>query len=233
EILVTSYHSFSLLRIRILESAIFAFRSFSSIRKGVEYRDSSSLDCKVYVGDLGSGASKQELEEAFGYYGPLRNVWVARNPPGFAFIEFEDSRDAEDSVRALDGRTVCGRRVRVEMSNGFAISLREAALFIPKIAAMSVENVVTMLGTATGTTVTGVAVAVAIVAEGLPSLVLDPIRVDEELNLHLGLNLEVVLVPGLEAEVQAVLVHPANHDLGLATKCAALLPKMASKLTDP
>lgn len=64
----------------------------------------STLDCKVYVGDLGSGASKQELEEAFSYYGPLRNVWVARNPPGFAFVEFEDMRDAEDAVRGLDGR---------------------------------------------------------------------------------------------------------------------------------
>ncbi len=36
-------------------------------------------------------------------YGPLRNVWVARNPPGFAFVEFEDPRDAEDAVKALDG----------------------------------------------------------------------------------------------------------------------------------
>ncbi|KAG7204898.1 hypothetical protein KM043_005294 [Ampulex compressa] len=54
-------------------------------------------DCKVYVGDLGSSATKQELEDAFSHYGPLRNVWVARNPPGFAFVEFEDARDAEDA----------------------------------------------------------------------------------------------------------------------------------------
>ena len=58
-------------------------------------------DCKVYVGDLGNSASKQELEDAFRYYGPLRNVWVARNPPGFAFVEFEDARDAEDAIRGL------------------------------------------------------------------------------------------------------------------------------------
>ncbi|CAB4055797.1 CPD [Lepeophtheirus salmonis] len=51
-------------------------------------------------------------------YGPLKNVWVARNPPGFAFVEFEDPRDAEDSVRGLDGTRVCGQRVRVEMSSG-------------------------------------------------------------------------------------------------------------------
>lgn len=54
----------------------------------------------------GSAASKQELEESFSYYGPLRNVWVARNPPGFAFVEYEDPRDAEDAVRGLDGRYI-------------------------------------------------------------------------------------------------------------------------------
>ncbi|XP_037772544.1 RNA-binding protein 1-like isoform X1 [Penaeus monodon] len=76
------------------------------------------MDCKVYVGNLGNNAAKHELESAFSKYGPLVNVWVARNPPGFAFVEFEDPRDAEDAVRALDGTRLCGVRVRVEMSTG-------------------------------------------------------------------------------------------------------------------
>ncbi|XP_066585941.1 RNA-binding protein 1 isoform X5 [Prorops nasuta] len=76
------------------------------------------LACKVYVGNLGNSASKHELENKFGKYGPIRNVWVARNPPGFAFVEYEDPRDAEDAVRGLDG-AVCGNaRMRVEMSSG-------------------------------------------------------------------------------------------------------------------
>ena len=37
---------------------------------------------RVYVGDLGSGGSKPELEREFERYGPLKSVWVARNPPG-------------------------------------------------------------------------------------------------------------------------------------------------------
>lgn len=65
---------------------------------------SRATDCKVYVGDLGNGAAKGELERAFSYYGPLRTVWVARNPPGFAFVEFEDPRDAEDAVKGMDGK---------------------------------------------------------------------------------------------------------------------------------
>ena len=35
---------------------------------------------------------------------------------GFAFIEFEDFRDAEDAVRDMDGRHVCGVRIKVEMA---------------------------------------------------------------------------------------------------------------------
>nr|XP_057921241.1 serine/arginine-rich splicing factor 3a [Doryrhamphus excisus]XP_057921242.1 serine/arginine-rich splicing factor 3a [Doryrhamphus excisus] len=82
------------------------------------YNRDCPLDCKVYVGNLGNNGNKSELEQAFGYFGPLRSVWVARNPPGFAFVEFEDSRDASDAVRELDGRTMCGCRVRVELSTG-------------------------------------------------------------------------------------------------------------------
>ncbi|XP_070498005.1 RNA-binding protein 1-like isoform X1 [Chironomus tepperi] len=76
------------------------------------------LTCKVYVGNLDQRATKHQIEDIFSKYGPLRNVWVARNPPGFAFVEYEDNRDAEDAVRNLDGSRACGSRIRVEMSNG-------------------------------------------------------------------------------------------------------------------
>ena len=42
----------------------------------------SGASSKVYVGDLGSGGSKPELEREFEKYGALKSVWVARNPPG-------------------------------------------------------------------------------------------------------------------------------------------------------
>jgi hypothetical protein len=31
------------------------------------------------------------------------SVWVARKPPGFAFIDFDDKRDAQDAIRDMDG----------------------------------------------------------------------------------------------------------------------------------
>ncbi|XP_077999322.1 serine/arginine-rich splicing factor 7-like isoform X1 [Glandiceps talaboti] len=69
---------------------------------------------RIFVGDLGPRVGKYELEREFEYYGPLINVWVARNPPGFAFLVYKYKEDADRAARALDGRTVCGRRVRVE-----------------------------------------------------------------------------------------------------------------------
>jgi len=75
-------------------------------------------ETKIYVGGLPDDATSQELEDVFHRFGRIRKVWVARRPPGFAFIEFEDIRDAEDAVRALDGSRICGVRARVELSHG-------------------------------------------------------------------------------------------------------------------
>ena len=73
---------------------------------------------RIYIGGLPGDASRRELEREFEYFGPLRDVWVARNPPGFGFIIFEDTRDAEDAVREMDGRRVCGVKVRCEFARG-------------------------------------------------------------------------------------------------------------------
>lgn len=62
-----------------------------------------NIRAKVYIGNLPRDASEHEVDRAFRKFGPLRNVWVARRPPGFAFVEFEDERDAEDAVQELDG----------------------------------------------------------------------------------------------------------------------------------
>jgi len=75
------------------------------------------LDCKIFIGGLRDDSNRYDIEDAFSKYGRVRDVWVARKPPGFAFVEMEDPRDAEDAVRGLDGTRICGARCRVEMSN--------------------------------------------------------------------------------------------------------------------
>lgn len=72
----------------------------------------------MYVGNLDVRASERDVDREFSDYGRLREVWVARTPPGFAFVEFEDARDARDAIRHLDGRKILGQRIRVEAARG-------------------------------------------------------------------------------------------------------------------
>uniref|UniRef100_F6HPN0 Serine/arginine-rich splicing factor RSZ21 n=1 Tax=Vitis vinifera TaxID=29760 RepID=F6HPN0_VITVI len=68
---------------------------------------------RVYVGNLDPRVSERELEDEFRVYGVIRSVWVARRPPGYAFVEFADRRDAVDAIRGLDGKSGW----RVELSH--------------------------------------------------------------------------------------------------------------------
>lgn len=68
---------------------------------------------RVYVGNLDPRVTERELEDEFRIFGVLRSVWVARRPPGYAFIEFDDKRDALDAIRDLDGKNGW----RVELSH--------------------------------------------------------------------------------------------------------------------
>jgi len=74
------------------------------------------VECKVFIGGLRDDANRYDIEDVFSKYGNVRDVWVARKPPGFAFVEMEDPRDAKDAANGLDGTRICGARVRVEMS---------------------------------------------------------------------------------------------------------------------
>lgn len=70
----------------------------------------------VYVGNLDVGATVNDLHREFDRYGRIKDVWVARKPPGFAFVEFEDERDARDAVKDMDGRWILDKRIRAEIS---------------------------------------------------------------------------------------------------------------------
>ncbi|KAK8936773.1 Serine/arginine-rich splicing factor RSZ21 [Platanthera zijinensis] len=59
---------------------------------------------RVYVGNLEPRVSERDLEDDFRVYGVIRSIWVARRPPGYAFIDFEDHRDADDAIREMDGK---------------------------------------------------------------------------------------------------------------------------------
>ena len=71
---------------------------------------------RLFVGGLPAAVDREELEKVFGRFGRLDDVWVARKPPGFAFVEFSDSRSAENALRNLNNTPQFGTTIRVEFS---------------------------------------------------------------------------------------------------------------------
>jgi len=74
----------------------------------------------IYVGNLPDKVREQDLLEVFEKYGRIRAVDIKMppRPPPFAFVEFEEPRDAEDAAHARDGYEMLGSKLRVELAKG-------------------------------------------------------------------------------------------------------------------
>ncbi|GAA0152145.1 RNA splicing factor [Lithospermum erythrorhizon] len=74
----------------------------------------------LYVGNLPGDIREREVEDLFYKYGPIAHIdlKVPPRPPGYAFVEFEEARDAEDAIRGRDGYDFDGHRLRVELAHG-------------------------------------------------------------------------------------------------------------------
>lgn len=73
---------------------------------------------RVYVGGLNESIKKEDLQMEFEKFGKLNKVWVAFNPPGFAFIEFFNMNEAELACCNMNGAEIMGAKLRVEISRG-------------------------------------------------------------------------------------------------------------------
>ncbi|XP_037029917.1 serine-arginine protein 55-like [Bradysia coprophila] len=76
---------------------------------------------RVYVGGLPYGVRERDLERFFKGYGRTREIFIKN---GYAFVEFENYRDADDAVYELNGKKLLGERVRVEPTRGLPRSNR-------------------------------------------------------------------------------------------------------------
>ncbi|KAF8401465.1 hypothetical protein HHK36_012404 [Tetracentron sinense] len=81
---------------------------------------SSRASRTLYVGNLPGDIREKEVEDLFYKYGPIVDIdlKIPPRPPGYAFVEFEEARDAEDAIRGRDGYSFDGHRLRVELAHG-------------------------------------------------------------------------------------------------------------------
>jgi len=78
-------------------------------------------DCKVYVGNLPDDVRSRDLEDVFYKYGKIADIDIHSTRGGgapFAFVLFDDDRDADDAIRGRNGYDFDGYRLRVERCRG-------------------------------------------------------------------------------------------------------------------
>ncbi|MCO5572727.1 hypothetical protein L7F22_026486 [Adiantum nelumboides] len=75
--------------------------------------DERSGPTRLYVGHISSRTRTRDLEDLFSKYGRIRDVDMKQD---FAFVDFFDSRDADDARHYLNGRNFDGSRIAVEFA---------------------------------------------------------------------------------------------------------------------
>lgn len=76
-------------------------------------RLSEEDQCRIHVADLTDAITQYDIEKNFRKFGELKEVWMAKNPPCFAFCVFKNKDDAALAVKEMDGRTIGSSRIRV------------------------------------------------------------------------------------------------------------------------
>jgi len=76
-------------------------------------------NCSLYVRNVPDGARQEELKSMFSKYGYVSDVYIpldyyTRRPRGFAYVQFDDPRDAEDALYNLHHVRYYGTELEVE-----------------------------------------------------------------------------------------------------------------------
>mmetsp|Transcript_6977 Transcript_6977/g.13002 ORF Transcript_6977/g.13002 Transcript_6977/m.13002 type:complete len:312 (+) Transcript_6977:375-1310(+) len=73
---------------------------------------------KIYIGNLPMDVRESEIEDMYKKFGPIVRIDLKtpNRPPAYAFVEYEDERDAEDALRETNGKKFGRDYLRVEFS---------------------------------------------------------------------------------------------------------------------
>ena len=72
----------------------------------------------IYVGNLAFSVSEDDLRSLFGEFGDLESVKVISDKysgqsKGFGFVEMPSNSEADKAIKALNGKFVSGRNIKV------------------------------------------------------------------------------------------------------------------------
>ena len=70
--------------------------------RSYERRSEDMDQCRIHIADLTDSVTQYDIEKAFMKFGEIREVWMAKNPPCFAFVVFKGKQDAAQAVKEMD-----------------------------------------------------------------------------------------------------------------------------------
>ena len=75
----------------------------------------------IYVGNLSYKVDENELREAFEEFGSVSSVKIITDKfsgrsKGFAFVEIDDSNEAQSAIEALNGKSLDNRDITVNVA---------------------------------------------------------------------------------------------------------------------
>ncbi|EQC30651.1 hypothetical protein SDRG_11706 [Saprolegnia diclina VS20] len=92
----------------------------------LEEQDEADALCKVYVGRLTPHANETHLQAFFRPFGVIRHIWIARRPPGFAFVTYlkaADATHAVEAVQAMADPAILGQTIRCQLGGDTTSSM--------------------------------------------------------------------------------------------------------------
>ena len=71
-----------------------------------------------YIGNLAFSVTEDDLKDLFSEFGEVSSVKIVTDrfsgqPKGFGFLEMPDNSEADKAIKALNGRALKGRNIKI------------------------------------------------------------------------------------------------------------------------
>jgi RNA recognition motif-containing protein len=79
----------------------------------------------MYVGNLAYGVTEEDLKNAFSEFGEVSSVKIITDKfsgqsKGFGFVEMPNNSEADQAIKALNGKVLSGRAIKVNQAEARA-----------------------------------------------------------------------------------------------------------------